>query len=169
MKTLAIDHGTNTGFCYMKDGKIQTYGIIQIPGDSIGEKVFNFRNKAQGLLESFKPDMLVIEKPNHLRNAQTTLLLSGFYTTLLALGHEFMAEVIQVHPSSLKKAVTGSGRSEKMDVAHAMSVYHEIPITDMLHYDYYKVGRNKGKIKTTYYDATDAIALATYGEIEKLV
>jgi Holliday junction resolvasome RuvABC endonuclease subunit len=162
MKIVSVDHGASTGFCYMVDGKPVTYGILKIEGDTTGEKLYNFYKKIHSLFDSFKPDLVAMEMPNHTKNAHTTRLLSGYYAFLHSLSYEFMATPKEVHPTSLKKVIAGNGKAEKLDVAIAVAKEYDLPLDSILTYDFYKVGYKKGQIKKTHYDVTDAIALASY-------
>lgn len=164
MKTLAIDHGANTGYAFTEDDNLANYGMFKVSGVSIGDKLLDFSGKVTDLIGTFKPDVLAIEKPSHDRNAKTNLVLIGYYTQLLLLASFHCIEVNAIHPTSLKKEITGNGKAQKDLVAKCVCDEYNLIRSAVVPCEYYKSGSQKGKPRpnTEKYDITDAIALATY-------
>lgn len=165
MRILAIDHGQTSGFAFIdEDGKLKSRGLFYVKGDTVGEKLIDFHTTISGLVETYEPTHLAIETPSHDRNGKTRLILTGYYCQLLITASFNNIETFPVHPTSLKKEITGYGKSDKEDVAGAISKIYNIPVEEIVKYDRYKTGKYKGDIrpKTAMYDISDAIALATF-------
>lgn len=167
MKILGIDHGKNTGFGFIDGGKLTSYGRLVIDGESTGDKMLKFYSYIYDLVEICKPDIIVAEMPNHLRNAKTSRTLIGYYMIIHLIATMKGINIVEAHPTSLKKVVAGDGRASKEDVAKAIAKIHDVDIENILEHDYYKTGDRRGLVKETYYDTSDAIALATYAKLRK--
>ena len=166
MKILGIDHGKNTGFGFIDGGKLTSYGRLVIDGESTGDKMLKFYSYIYDLVEICKPDIIVAEMPNHLRNAKTSRTLIGYYMIIHLIATMKGINIVEAHPTSLKKAITGNGGASKEDVAITVAKIHNIDVENILEHDYYKTGERRGLVKETYYDTSDAIALATYAKLK---
>ena len=165
MKILGIDHGKSTGFGFIDGDKLTSYGRLVIEGESIGNKMLEFYNYIYNLVEIYKPDIIVAEMPNHFRNAKTSRTLIGYYMIIHLIATMKGINIVEAHPTSLKKVVAGDGRANKDDVAKTIAKIHDVDIKNILEHDYYKTGERRGLVKETYYDISDAIALATYAKL----
>ena len=166
MKILGIDHGKNTGFGFIDGGKLTSYGRLVIDGESTGDKMLKFYSYIYDLVEICKPDIIVAEMPSHLRNAKTSRTLIGYYMIIHLIATMKGINIVEAHPTSLKKAITGNGGASKEDVAITVAKIHNIDVENILEHDYYKTGERRGLVKETYYDTSDAIALATYAKLK---
>lgn len=166
MKILGIDHGKNTGFGFIDGGKLTSYGRLVIEGESTGDKMLKFYSYIYDLVEICKPDIIVAEMPNHFRNAKTSRTLIGYYMIIHLIATMKGINIVEAHPTSLKKAITGNGGASKEDVAITVAKIHNIDVENILEHDYYKTGGRRGLVKETYYDTSDAIALATYAKLK---
>lgn len=170
MTILGVDHGAKTGIALVKDENIRFVGTVNIDGVSKGEKLKMFYNKLRFFINSYNPSVIVLERPNHRRNAATTTILDGYYCVACMAAHENRIQTIEAYPSTVKKTIAGNGHATKDEVAQAISKEYKIPLDEILQYDYYKInckGGNKGDVKTIHYDKSDALALALYGMKEK--
>lgn len=70
----------------------------------------------------FAPQMVVIEE-GFARGRNATKALDQARGVLMAIASTFGAEVMMFAPTSVKKAVTGSGKADKKEVAEAASLY----------------------------------------------
>jgi Holliday junction resolvasome RuvABC endonuclease subunit len=62
MKILGLDIATNTGYCILNDGKLETYGMINLLSEmNILQRISFFENNILKLLEEYKPDYVAIE------------------------------------------------------------------------------------------------------------
>lgn len=166
MRILSIDHGKRSGWAYILDGELQGKGFFEVAGKGHGSMLASFEDSVKKLIDKYKPEVLCTEIPHDLTNGRTTRLLTGYYSILLKEAFRNYAEELELHPSSVKKMVTGDGRAEKWDVADALSVKMDIPIETLRVPKYYikncKFGK-KGDIRGYVYDESDAVALAYAG------
>lgn len=169
MKILGIDHGTRTGYALLDNCELTKYGSVNIRGDLLGKKLIDFTNKMKIIINYSKPDLIVLEKPNHRRNTKTTILLDGYYCVLNILAAEKKIDVMSVHPTSMKKVITGTGKASKDDVVQRIADNFNLKLKDILEYEYYSVNTSnfkKGDVKKIHYDISDAIGLAYYGYLK---
>jgi len=171
LKILGIDHGTRTGYALLNNGELTKYGSVNIRGDSLGKKLIDFTNKMKIIINYSKPDLIIFEKPNHRRNTKTTILLDGYYCVLNILAVEKQINVMSVHPTSMKKVITGTGKANKDDVVQKIIDDFNLNLKDILKYEYYSVNTpkfKKGDVKKIHYDVSDAIGLAYYGYLKNI-
>jgi Holliday junction resolvasome RuvABC endonuclease subunit len=170
VKILGIDHGRNSGYALIENGKYVESGKFTVGGQLVGEMFKSFDDKSFELLQYYKPDLLCVEKPNDRTNGLTTMVLIGYYTTLLKHAFSLNIEELELHPTSVKKVVTGNGFADKRMVAEKLSIIHSIPFESIAIPVYYKKTCNikgahhkAGDVRHYVYDPSDALALATVG------
>lgn len=164
MKVLGIDHGTNyAGWATMTDGKLIEFGLwnyTKIPMPKVLDAIYQetFR-----MIEQERPDVIVLERPVHFKNANSVLALVGAYSmvTLAALHHGI--QIAEVRPSELKLQ-TGKGNADKETVAIEMQMLFDLDYDDIAVPMLYKVDDPKGKYKAgdvmkRLFDPSDAIGL----------
>ncbi|MCY9541830.1 crossover junction endodeoxyribonuclease RuvC [Paenibacillus alvei] len=164
MKTMGIDHGTNhAGWATMSNGKpidfgLRDYSEIKMPFvlDAIYQDTYNMLRKEQ-------PDIVVLERPVHFKNANSVIALVGAYSMVnLAALHQGI-KIAEIRPSELKLE-TGKGNADKETVAIEMQMlfgldYDEIAIPVLYQRDDPKGKFKKGDIRDRLFDPSDAIAL----------
>lgn len=164
MKIMGIDHGTNyAGWATMRNGEPIDFGLrdyteIKMPAvlDAIYQDTYQ-------LIKQHRPDIVVLERPVHFKNANSVIALVGAYSmvTLAAL-HQGI-RIAEVRPSELKLE-TGKGNADKETVAIEMQMlfdldYDAIAIPVLYQRDDPKREIKKGDIKDRLFDPSDAIAL----------
>lgn len=159
MRILSIDHSfKRTGYSIVDENKkLLCTGSIEL-GNMTYKNILKFRERIIELLEIHKPDVVVTEKPAHMRNGNIARMLSGLHT-------EIILEVIKdrldygiVNPKTVKKHITGSGSATKEDVMRAIIEkygYEE----DLLCYEE-MTKRSPIKVKEVHYDESDSVANA---------
>ncbi|HHT9147295.1 MAG TPA: crossover junction endodeoxyribonuclease RuvC [Candidatus Wunengus sp. YC61] len=146
MKLLAIDTGTKTGFCMMRDGFIYESGTMDFSkkrGESNGMMFFRFRNWLSTILDAWcGVDMVVYEQAHHRGGAATEIgvnLTGRIQECCAERGIEFAS----IHSGTLKKAITGHGNADKQEmIAFARLRLGREPLDD---------------------NEADAVALAAFG------
>lgn len=129
MRLLALDIATTTGFCVGSPDEAPRFGSFRIPPgfspDELGRRGAAFSNWLSDLITVEQPSMISFEAPIPPRggNMQTTM-----QTVRLLMGLSFLAETIahmrdiecfEAHIQTVRKAFTGSGRSDKEAVIAA--------------------------------------------------
>lgn len=159
MRIMGLDHGTSTGISILDDGKLfKTHNIrLKTEGD---ERYIELFNEVKKILEEYKPDIVALETPSHLRNAKILRYLIGLHTAVLMACVELNIKTVDVIPTTMKKFIVGDGRADKSQVAHSLVHKHGFNGKDILIPIYYKTRPNQ--IKDIIYDIADATALAYY-------
>ena len=115
-RVLALDLGHHTGWCVDK----KNHGHFDTDGLSIGVELQFFEDKVNDLMVRFWPfDIVAYERP-HLRGWAATFSLIGRAAIIEKLMSRRNIKPISVHPSTIKKFITGSGRATKEDVMEAV-------------------------------------------------
>ena len=164
MRALGIDHGKRTGWGVIENGVYRTHGSFELEG-TYENRLLQFETKVTLLIDNIRPDVICIEIPHDMTNGRTSMILIGYYTILLLAAFKKAVDVIQVHPTSMKKLVTGSGKAERDDVALAISILLGIEVNEIRRPVLYA---KKEGVKNYLYDEADALALAYWGTIETI-
>lgn len=62
MRILGLDIATNTGYCILNEGKLETYGMLNIPTEmNLLQRIGFFENNIIKLLSDYSPDYVAIE------------------------------------------------------------------------------------------------------------
>lgn len=156
MRIMGIDHGTSSGICIMEDGNIIYRERLELK--EIGNRrLCEFKDRVAKLMSIYEPNVIALEKPAHLRNAEILRYLIGLYSMALEEATRRDIEIVCVVPTTMKKYIAGNGRADKEDMAKAIQrIFNE----DYREYIYYK--KDKNKVKEIKYDVVDAISLAFY-------
>ena len=143
---LALDVGSTTGVCYMStSGEIEELSIIKLTSKAKGfKKLVSAYECLRKTMVLLMPSIVVIEgaltcKGKYGESAK--IELHGVYKLVL---QQFDFEPTIVYPSTLKKFITGNGRSSKDEVRKA-------------------VNENYPDLKFKTHDQSDAAALAIWG------
>ena len=134
---LALDLATCTGFCFgsADTGEIPMLGHVRMP--STGADVGRFLCAWQDWLEpkvcEVEPTLIVFEAPILAGQTQIapTRKLQGMAGVTEMVAHRHGIEVAELSTSTVKKALTGSGRAEKPAMMAACRAYGFNPqVTD---------------------------------------
>jgi len=141
MNILALDLGTHCGFALQVNGDV-TSGTFHFEKSSHpGERFAYFnvwlRNMALGQrpIQGRKVDLIVYEKPlGRMAKSQAQVDLSiGFKTRLEEFAYKYPTRLEAVPISTLKKATTGNGRAEKIDMVNAVNALFGRGLTEKEH------------------------------------
>jgi hypothetical protein len=136
---LALDCGTKTGWCLLKDGKVCESGVQDFSktrGESNGMMFLKFRKWLRQMIAPHPLigvtaiNLVVYESAHHRGGAATEIAcnLTGRVQEICAdMGIEYVA----VHTGTLKKFATGSGAASKEKMIElAAVVLRRQPISD---------------------------------------
>lgn len=164
MKIMGIDHGTNyAGWAVMKNRRLVEFGLSDYSRYKMPKVLKVIYEDALSMLSFQQPDVLVLERPVHFKNANSVLALVGAYSAVTLAALHLGIRIEGIRPSELK-AQTGKGNADKETVALEMSMLFGIEYDLIAVPVRYKVNDPKGKykvgdIKDRLYDPSDAIAL----------
>ncbi len=160
MIILGIDPGTaTTGFGCIKITDISAvtgkglevieWGLVETNKELLKEERLEIIfEKVLKLIERFKPDVFVFEKVFFSNNAKTVIAVGQAQGVMLLAARKLNIFVAEYAPGTIKKIITGNGRSNKKEVqAAVMQILGS------------KVKSEKGK-KTHFDNAADALAIA---------
>lgn len=166
MKIMGIDHGTNyAGWATMERGWPTGYGYrdytkIEMPNvlDAIYQDSYN-------MIKQEQPEVVVLERPVHFKNANSVLALVGAYSMVSLAALHLDVTIESVRPSELKKQ-TGKGNADKETVALEMAMSFDIDFDTIAIPVYYTTNCPKGKyrigdFKGRLFDPSDALALCS--------
>ena len=151
MRVLGIDPGSRyCGFGVVEDAggtrvRHLAHGILSLGEEKPIEE--RLRLLHEGLvreLSMHRPDVVAIEDVFHARNARSALVLGQARGVALLAAAQSGARVRSFPPSTIKQAVTGTGRAEKEQVGRMVGVLLGITLAGRL-------------------DASDALAAAICG------
>lgn len=158
MKILSIDHSfKRTGIAVMEDYKLIYTGEMCF-GKMSYENIYSFYCNIIELIKHFNPDVIVTEKPAHLRNGEISRMLTGLHTALILASVRASKEYSIINPKVAKKAITGYGNATKDDVMQTLVEDYGYPEYMLCKKNYYK--KEPNKIKNIDYDESDAVCNA---------
>ncbi len=149
MRILGVDTALRcSGFGivdYDERGKssIVECGFIKTPAKKpVSECLRRLAGGIQDILDTYKPDVVVLEGTFFNKFARSAMLLGMARGAVVGVVALRKLEIYEYAPKTAKKAVTGSGQSSKEQVAFMMSNMFKI------------------KVDSIPLDATDALSLA---------
>ena len=127
----------NGAFRLLECGNIRT-----VKSASLAEKLEQIYNDAESVIREFKPEEIVVEKAFYHKNAQVAMILGHVRGVIMLAGRKNGCHVVEMTPTSIKKAVTRNGNASK----------------DMVKYMVTRILRLK--IPPSSPDAADALGMA---------
>jgi crossover junction endodeoxyribonuclease RuvC len=155
MRVLGIDPGSRyCGFGIVEDAggtrvRHLAHGVLTLGEERPIEE--RLRSLHDGLVREVtlhRPDAVAIEDVFHARNARSALVLGQARGVALLVAAQARVPVRSFSPSTIKQAVTGSGRAEKEQVGRMVAALLGIAIVGRL-------------------DASDALAAAICGILRR--
>src|SRR4030043_2226145 len=138
MKAIGIDPGlAMTGFgiveALSRGGKACDWGAIRTEANSpIPFRLKIIYDELKGLLEKWKPNLLVLEEVFVLKEFPKAAIQLGEVRGVIYLAAQEMdIPVVEVKPTEVKSALTGSGRADKEQMKKALRqiVHMENPLS----------------------------------------
>ena len=154
MLILVIVPGTaTTGYGVIKKSKnifeVLDFGLIETDKNgSPAIRLLEIYKKMNLVLNTFKPDVVAIEKLFFARNAKTAMRVGQAHGVLLLSAAKSKAEVFEYAHMSIKKVLTGNGHADKKDVQKSVRRVLGAKV------------RSKKNQKSHFDNAADALAVA---------
>lgn len=132
-RILGIDPGTNVmgyGLIEVSSGKpvILQVGVVKTVGyNNHYLKLKHIFNRAQYLIDEFKPDELAIESPFFGKDIQAMLKLGRAQGIIMGLALHRDIPVFEYAPLKVKQSITGMGRAAKEQVAFFLKNMFALP------------------------------------------
>ena len=128
MRVLGIDCGTEyTGYGVVKlhkDGKLECLdcGAIKLsPRDSMANRLATIFNRLSALISEHQPTQVAIEDVFYALNAKSALKLGQVRGVAMLAASSVGLAVVEYAPLTIKSAVVGYGKAEKIQVQHMVT------------------------------------------------
>jgi len=155
MLILGIDPGTaTTGYGLVESNgngatKVISWGLIETDKNGFKEnRLETIYKEVLIILKANKPDLFAMEKIFFATNAKTAIAVGQAQGVLLLAASRAKVKVVEYAPGTIKKVVSGNGRSDKKQMQQALRKIFGASI------------RSKAKKKTHFDNAADALAVA---------
>ena len=123
MKAIGIDPGlAMTGYGIVESlsrgGRACDWGAIRTGADRpIGVRLMTIYNELRSLFEKWKPNLLALEEVFVLKQfPKAAIQLGEVRGTVYIAAQQMDIPVIEIRPTEVKSALTGSGRAEKTQI-----------------------------------------------------
>ena len=154
MIILGLDPGTaTTGYGLIKIENRQfsviNYGLIETDKNhDSGKRLAEIYKKLSSILKIYKPDTVSMEKIFFATNAKTAISVGQAIGVMMLVTYRFKINLFEYAPGTIKKRISGSGRSDKkmMQIAVRKILGPKI--------------RSKKGGKTHFDNSADALAIA---------
>lgn len=113
---LALDLGTNLGYCVEENGKITLSGCINLGNKE--ERVRNFINFLQDIYDSNNLELVYYEKVTFSTNTYADQFHGLMKGTLESFCYERKITCHGIPVQTIKKVFTGKGNASKMAMVH---------------------------------------------------
>lgn len=145
MRILSIDHSfKRTGVAVMEDYKLIYTGAEEF-GEMSYENIEQFYSFVTFLIKNYKPDVVVTEKPAHMRNINILRMLTSLHTMAIIASIKASIPYSIINPKVAKKAITGKGNALKEEVMAKLIKDYGYEEEMLCKKNYYK--KDKTKIK----------------------
>lgn len=154
MLILGIDPGTaTTGFGVIdvleNDYKVLDFGLIETDKDGEkGKRLIQINKDLAFLIKKVRPDCIALEKLFFATNAKTAMAVGQAIGVILYTAARANVEVFEYAPGTIKKVISGDGRSDKKMMQKALRKLLGAKV------------RSKVHGKTHFDNSADALAVA---------
>lgn len=137
MKILGLDIATNSGYCILTDGKIETYGMINIPVEmNLFQRIGFFENNLSKILNDNNPDYVAIEDLiMGISGVKTLSYLARLGGVALSLCYKKVQNNIALYTPSEWKASSFdglNGTAKKYEIQLAVCKHFNLVENDLL-------------------------------------
>ena len=92
------------------------FGTVKLHSDFDGERLYQLSEFLTKIIESFRPDMIAIEKVFMGKNFLSALKLGQVRGAILLTAQKFNVSQFDYSPNEIKKAISGMGHASKEQV-----------------------------------------------------
>jgi len=97
-------------------------GVIKVKGAVLSARLLRMANEMDKIIQQFQPDVGVVEKIFHAKNASSALKLGHARGALILSLSRGGMDVVEYAATEVKKGLTGYGRATKEQVQHMVSM-----------------------------------------------
>jgi crossover junction endodeoxyribonuclease RuvC len=127
LRILGIDPGTaDTGFGVIETAggrtDVLTYGSIKTSSKlEAGDRLVQICDRLQGLIDTYEPEVMVVEKLFFSKNERTALAVGRTVGVVLLCAAQRKLPTVEYTPNEVKLAVVGYGGAEKKQVQYMVA------------------------------------------------
>ena len=128
MRVLGIDCGGEyTGYGVVEQderGNLQhvTHGAVRLnPRRPLAERLSQIFHELRAIIDRYRPEVAAIEEVFYAVNAKSALKLGQVRGVALLVASECKLQVAEYSPLSIKSAVVGYGKADKVQVQHMVA------------------------------------------------
>ncbi|HLE48667.1 MAG TPA: crossover junction endodeoxyribonuclease RuvC [Patescibacteria group bacterium] len=155
MRVLGIDPGTATTGYGIIDTQSENsfevigFGLIETDKNSLtGARLNVIHTELRKIIISYKPDIMAIEKIFFATNAKTAIAVGQALGVMIYCASKLKLDIAEYAPGTIKKIVSGSGRSNKKEMQKSLREIFGPKI------------RSRKHKKTHFDNSADALAVA---------
>ena len=133
MIALGIDPGYGIcgfGFVQNLDGNISapSFGVIETsPKALMQDRLLKIHCELNGLIESFKPDIVGVEKLFFGKNSTTAVAVAQARGVVLLAAALNNLPLVEITPNEVKQSITGYGKATKEQVIYMVTKILNLP------------------------------------------
>lgn len=123
-------HRTGWGVVLMEGNRLSWIdaGVIHAVSEApLSDRIEQIYRELVGHLQTHTPDHVFLESMFHHKNAKSALVLGHARGVALLAARVTSRQIDELSPSEVKKAVTGNGRAEKMQVQEMVRILLGMP------------------------------------------
>ncbi|MGF1509177.1 MAG: crossover junction endodeoxyribonuclease RuvC [Myxococcota bacterium] len=98
------------------------YGTLRLPDADLPQRLKTLHRELQERFRRHRPNRVALESLFHHKNARSALVLGHARGVALLAAAETDAQLCELSPAEVKRAVTGNGRAEKLQVQKMVQV-----------------------------------------------
>lgn len=109
------------------------HGTLTLKGETLADRLLDIDHGLSAVLEKYSPDSAAVESIFFSKNAQSAAKLGHARGVVLLLLRRAGLEIAEYAPALVKRAVAGSGRADKNQVARVVTSVlrlEEVPQSD---------------------------------------
>ncbi len=130
-RVLGIDPGTRLcGWGLVEAGPKPIHvdnGVVVLPAGPLAPRLAALADALDEVIQRYQPEACAVEGVFFNRNARAALTLGHARGVALMCAARAGMEVAEYTPQQVKKSVTGSGRADKTQVQHMITLRLELP------------------------------------------
>lgn len=132
-RILGIDPGSRlTGFGLVEvtgaKSRCLTHDVIRLGDGPLPERLLALMVRLRAVCAEFKPDEVAMEQVFVQRNAASALILGHARGVAVCAVAEAGLPLHEYAPASIKQAITGNGRADKLQVQHMVRALLNLPV-----------------------------------------
>lgn len=107
-------------------------GLLAVPEPPHADQLALIEREVDKLIKKSRPNLIALEKLFFTVNKKTGLAVAQARGVIIAAAIRNKVRIVEMAPSQIKKAITGSGAANKKDIAKMLNFFLPLPTTKMI-------------------------------------